>query len=53
MVLTPIIMMPSYIVSVAYSLLTTGTYCDANFFEQQATEFGKNNIFIPKLILHF
>jgi len=53
MVLTPIIMMPSYIVSVAYSLLTTGTYCDANFFEQQATDFGKNNIFVPKFILNF
>ncbi len=53
MVLTPIIMVPSYLVSTAYSLLTTGNYAYSNFFEQQATEFGKSNIFVPKLILHF
>jgi len=53
MVLTPLIMIPSYLVSTAYSLLTTGNYAYSNFFEQQATEFGKSNIFVPKLILHF
>jgi len=52
-VLTPLIMMPSYLVSTAYSLLTTGNYAHSNFFEQQATDFGKSNIFVPKLIFHF
>jgi len=53
MILTPAIMIPSYLVNTAYSFLTTGTYCDANFFEQQAIEFGKTNLFVPKFVLHF
>jgi hypothetical protein len=53
MILTPIIMVPSYLTSTAYSLLTTGTYYRNNFFEQQATEFGNNNLFTPRFVVHF
>lgn len=53
MILTPILMIPSYLTSTAYSFLTAGNYFENNFFEQQAIEYGHHNVFVPKLILHF